>query len=440
MGEMVINILLNLINVLETGVMMYGIFCVPLTKKKLPFIGGLLLCIGFCSGGNWERYDDIYVGAFGMLLTPVIWLLWTEGKWFRRIAIYICSMMYLGLPYFIINLFVCEISGKNADIWETYEMYRFVRGMITIVAVGILTICLWRKITGYKGILDNLPTSYFIVGSICAFTATMTHNFVDSVSREYENAGVANFISLCAVVVSLVFYGLGIGCVVLDIFRKRYKEESSLKEQYLQIARNYVRTVRDNARETRKIRHDIRNHMNILHYHLENGEYQKAQNYLEEMQSHMEQSIKKTMSVNHEIVDAVLFQQQSEMGAQSIRWQIEGALPDGLPIGDFDLCTIFSDLLSNSIEACRQVEEERRYIHLQIRSLDGNLVIEVENSCNGMADIEKLGGITSKKDAENHGYGIINMKDAVRKNHGEILFESTEDKFIVRIVFCFSVK
>lgn len=154
----------------------------------------------------------------------------------------------------------------------------------------------------------------------------------------------------------------------------------------------------------------------------------------------MEQSIKKTVSVNHEIVDAVLFQQQSERGAQSIQWQIEGALPDGVPIGDFDLCTIFSNLLSNSIEACRQVEEERRYIHLQIRSLDGNLVIEVENSCNGMADIEKLGVITSKKDAENHGYGIINMKDAVRKNHGEILFESTEDKFIVRIVFCLSVK
>lgn len=52
MGEMIINILLNLINVLETGVMMYGIFCVPLTKKKLSFIGGLLLCIGFCLGGK----------------------------------------------------------------------------------------------------------------------------------------------------------------------------------------------------------------------------------------------------------------------------------------------------------------------------------------------------------------------------------------------------
>lgn len=285
-----------------------------------------------------------------------------------------------------------------------------------------------------------MPTAYFIIGSICAFTAAMTHNFVDSVSRGYENAGVANFISICAIVVSLVFYGLGIGCVVLDIFRKRYKEESRLKEQYLQIAGNYVRMVRDNARETRKIRHDIRNHMNILSYHLENGEYQKAQTYLEEMQSHMKQSIKKNVSVNHEIVDAILFQQQSEVGAQPIRWQIEGALPDGLPIGDFDVCTIFSNLLSNSIEACMQVEEERRYIHLQIRSLDGNLVIEAENSCNGMANIEKLGAITSKKDAENHGYGIINMKDTVRNNHGEILFESTEDKFIVRIVFCLSVK
>lgn len=435
MGGMIINILLNLVNVLETGVMMCGIFCVPLTKKKLPVIGGLLLCIGFCLGGNWEQYEDLSVGAFGMLLTPAIWLLWTEGKWFRRIAIYICSMMYLGLPYFIINLFVCEISGKNADIWETYEMYRILRGIVTISTVGLLTVCLMRKITRYKEILHNLPTSYFIVGSICAFTATMTHNFVDSVSREYENNGVANFISLCAVVVSLVFYGLGIGCVVLDVFRKRYKEESRLKEQYLQIARNYVRTVRDNARETRKIRHDIRNHMNILSYHLENGEYQKAQNYLEEMQLHVERSIKKSVSVNHEIVDAVLYQLQSRAGVQSIQWQIEGALPDGLPIGDFDLCTIFSNLLSNSIEACRQVEEERRYIHLRIRSLDEKLVIEVENSCHDLVEIEKLGRTTSKKDAENHGYGIINIKDAVRKNHGEILFESTKDRFIAHIIF-----
>lgn len=440
MGEMIINILLNIMGELEIAIMMCGVFCVPISKRRARLFTGLLCMVVLCAGGNWKQYNDFFIGTFGLLLPPVIWLLWTEGKWFRRLAIYICSMMYLELPYFMIDLFVSEVSREGAEVWETYEMYRLMRGMITIMAVGIVTICLWRKIAGYKEILRSLPTMYFIIGSICAFTASLTHHFVDSISREYEYVGFANFISICTIVVSLVFYGLGIGCVVLDIFRKRYKEESRLKEQYLQIARNYVRTMRNNARETRKIRHDIQNHMNILYYHLENGEYQKAQTYLEKMQSHMEQSIKKTVSVNHEIVDAVLFQQQSERGAQSIQWQIEGALPDGLPIGDFDLCTIFSNLLSNSIEACRQVEEERRYIHLQIRSLDGNLVIEVENSCNGMADIEKLRAITSKKDAENHGYGIINMKDAVRKNNGEILFESTEDKFTVRIVFCLSVK
>lgn len=440
MGEMIINIILNVMGELEIAIMMCGVFCVSISKKKVNFFIGLLCMVILCIGGNWGQYNDFLIETFGLLLPPVIWLFWTEGKWFRRIAIYICSMMYLELPYFIIDLTVSEVSGEAAEIWEIYEIYRLVRGMITIVVVVILTICLRRKITRYKEILHNLPTSYFILGSICAFTASLTHHFVDSVSREYENNGVANFISLCAVVVSLVFYGLGIGCVVLDVFRKRYKEESRLKEQYLQIARNYVRTVRDNARETRKIRHDIRNHMNILSYHLENGEYQKAQNYLEEMQLHVERSIKKSVSVNHEIVDAVLYQLQSRAGVQSIQWQIEGALPDGLPIGDFDLCTIFSNLLSNSIEACRQVEEERRYIHLRIRSLDEKLVIEVENSCHDLVEIEKLGCTTSKKDAENHGYGIINIKDAVRKNHGEILFESTKDRFIAHIIFILDEK
>lgn len=67
-------------------------------------------------------------------------------------------------------------------------------------------------------------------------------------------------------------------------------------------------------------------------------------------------------------------------------------------------------------------------------------MIEVENSSDKVIDVQCLGEITSKKDAKNHGYGILNIEDAVRKNHGEILFESLEDRFIARIVFLLSGK
>ncbi len=407
----------------------------PLRKKKLSLVLGVLLLVGFCVGGDWKEYNDAFLLTLGLLLSPAVCLSVTEGKWVRRLAIYICSVMYLGLPYLCINLLFSVISGNSVKVWEGYVVYHFTRGILTIMAMGIVAHSLRSKITGYKEIMRDLSTGYFLLGSVCVFTSSCVQAFVEEISAGYADVKFANAIAVCMIIVSIMFYALGIGSVVLDIFRKRYKEESSLKEQYLQISRDYVKTVRDNAKETRKIRHDIQNHMNILSYYLENGEYQKAQTYLGEMQSHMEQAIKKMISVNHELVDTVLFQAQSEMEEQKIRWDVEGALPQYLPIGDFDLCTIFSNLLSNSIEACMEVEEERRYIHLEIRRLEDELVIEMANSCEHLVDVGKLGEVTSKKDSKNHGYGILNMKDAIHKNHGELLFESTENEFVARILF-----
>ena len=438
MGDFIVNIVLNLMGEAETGVMMCGVLCVPITKKRLRlFMGVLCLCL-LCAGGDWYQYDNFYIETFRTLLSPAVWVSLAEGRIYRKFAIYICSIMYLGLPYSCVNCLFSVILGKPAKIMlgqNIWLWYQLARGLFTILLMGCVAILLRRKVAGYREIVRGLPTRYFIIGSVCAFSASMVHSFVDVISASYTNVKLANAISFMAIIVSAMFYAFGVGSVVLDIFRKRYKEESRLKEQYLEIAKNYVKTVRDNAKETRKIRHDIKNHMNMLSYHLENGEYQKAQAYLTDMQSHMERMVRKTVSVNHEIVDAVLFQMQSGVKGKNIRWEVEGLMPAGLPIGDFDLCTIFSNLLSNSIESCMEVEKKDRYIHLEIRSLDENLVIEVENPSAHSVDTEKLGEITSKSDKENHGYGILNIKDAVQKNHGEIRFESTEDKFTVQIVF-----
>ncbi len=435
MGDIGINIALTAMGEMETGIMMCGVFCVPITKKK-PFLAiGLLLFIVLCAGCSRNVSDDLLPLSLRVSLPIAMWMVVTEGKWFRRLAVYICSLMYLGLPYFCINFLFSAISGRSAAMWENDVAYRLVRGICTIVAAGILANVLRRKIGGYRQIVNNLPTGYFIVGSVCAFAGSLVHHFVEEFSRGYKSVGWVNIVSACAIIVSMMFYALSVVSAVLDVFRKRYKEESSLKEQYLQIAKNYVKTVRDNAKETRKMRHDMQNHMNILNYHMENGDYQKAQTYLSEMRSHMDETVRKTVSVNHEIVDAILFQMQSEAQNEKIRWEIEGLLPAELSIGDFDLCTIFSNLLSNSIEACRKVEEGKRYIHLEIRRLEDKLVIEVENPSEQVIDVARLGEVTSKRDSKNHGYGILNIRDAVRKNHGEVLFASSEGVFAARILF-----
>ena len=118
-----------------------------------------------------------------------------------------------------------------------------------------------------------------------------------------------------------------------------------------------------------------------------------------------------------------------------IRWEIDGMLPGKLGIGDFDLCTIFSNLLSNSIEACAGVHVEERAVCLEIRRFGEYLVIEIVNPAKEEVDLGRLGAGTSKGDLEHHGFGIANVKSMVKKNHGEIVFENRPGKFSVKILF-----
>lgn len=45
-----------------------------------------------------------------------------------------------------------------------------------------------------------------------------------------------------------------------------------------------------------------------------------------------------------------------------------------------------------------------------------------------------LGEMTTKKDVDNHGFVIINLKDAICKYNGEIEFQCNESQFSVSIV------
>ena len=313
-------------------------------------------------------------------------------------------------------------------------MYRIIRSGLTIITVGILAYRL-RKISGYKNILTNLHTKYFLIGSVCCLAASLVQYYIEDMSvLVYGNTGEVICVTACMVIVSAMFYGLGAGVVVLDLLRKKYQAESRLKDEYLQITREYVREVKTNARETRKMRHDLQAHTISLRYYMEHREYQKAEEYLSAMCRHTDKMIRKMPTVNHEIVDAVLLEAQIRSENLQISWKVEGSIPTEIPIGDFDLCTIFSNLLANSVEACEKLPVEQRYIHLELRQLTSHLVIELTNPAGDFVNIEKLGRITTKRDTENHGFGVSNVRTAVEKNHGDLSFEEKEGVFLARII------
>lgn len=426
---------MNIIALLEDMLMMCGIFCVPISKDKRNFLYGGMLFFSLCLGDIWIGHNSFIMLSMRLFVIPSIMLLWSRGAVIRRLAVYICSIMYLHMPYLCISLVCSGVLEKPMSALKGDIDYRIFRSLLTCAILGVLS-CKLRRTSRYYEIVRNLQAKYFLIGSICSLAASVVQHYIEDISEiVYGEVDQIIFITGCMVIVSGMFYALGVGVVVLDLLRKKYQTESRLKDEYLEITREYVRVVRDNAKETRKVRHDLQAHIISLKYYMEHGEYQKAEQYLSALQEHTMQAVRGVVTVNHEIVDAMLLEAQFKGEAYHITWEIEGILPAGLPIGDYDLCTIFSNLLANSVEACAKLSDGKRYIHLEIRQWENHLVIELTNPIQEHMILEQLGSVTSKRDARNHGYGIANVREAVERNQGELFFENQDGVFTARILF-----
>lgn len=77
MKSVAVNILLDIIWCLEDLVMMCGVFCVPVTKRKISFVGGMILFLGLCAGNIWIGIENTFYLAAKVFLTPLVLMLWT---------------------------------------------------------------------------------------------------------------------------------------------------------------------------------------------------------------------------------------------------------------------------------------------------------------------------------------------------------------------------
>ena len=58
----------------------------------------------------------------------------------------------------------------------------------------------------------------------------------------------------------------------------------------------------------------------------------------------------------------------------------------------------------------------------------------MQNPVEWSIDVETMGRRSSKKDVEEHGYGLQNVKDVVRVNDGKIEFSVKEGVFSVDVI------
>lgn len=241
--------------------------------------------------------------------------------------------------------------------------------------------------------------------------------------------------NLYLVAIAFVIIGIFIQLAAVIIFfmqRNVYKDKKQLTEKYLNEQKYHYEYLEEREKETKKFRHDFRSHMELISDLAGKHDYDKIDEYLEQMHIKVEK-LGNNVTVQNGIVDAILNQYYVNAKQYGITMEVKGRFPIDFEMDVYDICTIFSNLLSNAIEAARETEE--KYVFLECRYNDTNIIITVKNSFS--REEQNAGTLlkTRKENLDYHGYGLENVNDSVRKYNGLSDIETKDNMFIVSIVF-----
>lgn len=177
---------------------------------------------------------------------------------------------------------------------------------------------------------------------------------------------------------------------------------------------------------TRKLRHDIKNHLVALKA-LE-SQPEKLSAYLDALGNELETSFYAVQTGN-DLLNALVSQKHQLARERGVRLNCYADFREVNFLDDIDLCTIVGNALDNAIEAAAVVPEaEHRLATFKAVRRENTLLFKVENYY--LHEPLRRNGIfvTRKSDAKLHGYGMKNICAAVEKYGGNISVDTSPDK------------
>lgn len=238
-------------------------------------------------------------------------------------------------------------------------------------------------------------------------------------------------IAVLAVSISL----LGIFLLLYEMYRiaREFTRNARLDRENQLLAmesRRYMelQTYLDN---TRRLRHDFRQHLHVIAGLTETGQLEELKSYLRQYESELSEH-RPSLCVNA-AVDALAGYYDHAAGQQGVPVEWKLALPRQLPMPEADLCTILGNLLENALHASQKLPPEQRRVQVMAQMLSPAMLgLVVENRYDGM--LKKQQGILRSTKHEGTGIGLVSAETVVHKYNGSLHLETEEHLFRVNVL------
>ena len=343
----------------------------------------------------------------------------------KKRAIYV-SAMFLIIDSIMQSLSCIILELFSINYNQTY-LTKGVSVIFNIISLLLVTKLQRKRKNMIRSGLKIIPDHLYVLILVALL---LSGEMFGCIPIDFERVKIRNnIINFSAVLIVPIFMVLIIYLLFNCISKQYFENISLLMEKQVEQQVEHYKKINKLTDDLRGFRHDYKNHMICLQSLLNNKQYDEALSYVKSITNQEILDSNKFFSGN-QIADAILTDKNELAQKNNCKIIFDGSVSDEISVSN--LCTILSNALDNSIEACSKIDSDETQI-IDVKCVASEL-IQIIRISNPNLDNNAVTE-TSKADRKNHGFGLSNIRRTVERMDGQMIISSQYPTFVLEIEF-----
>ena len=365
------------LNFLETFLFYYLLFGTVIDRKTLKtkdkWILYFVLIVTSTIISVWVKRSVF--SAYGYLLTILILVLGSFLAYRKKLILLtgIASMYEAAMTLFlyVIYYLLAFIYGNQADNPQIL-FFRYHENEVSCMIQSLLLIIFFFiifKIRSWKKKKDIEAFQWvFVLCGVLLSALVLEYQKLLEYGLLYSTAGIPviqdvlkgslisflTMIVLVSVMTFLIWKNRNITGQNTFLLMKEEMEKQKYEE------------IRASIEQNKELVHDTKNQYLVISEYVKNQEYEKLENYVDEIRRNFVKINPQIYTGNH-VVDLILGQKRILAVQKGIDFQLDVTPLSSLTMEEREICSLFGNLLDNALEACEKVtDKERKKISIKI--------------------------------------------------------------------------
>ena len=384
-------------------------------RKNKFFIGASILIMLFA--GAFNAYFDIN--------SPIVYIIWSvlsislffEDHPGHLIVLSAALMYFTGIidTFSVMLIQVVLIGGGIADTdiaWWMESAY-----ILSFLLYLVVYFQLLRKNEVYLCDIEfKYKFALFIQGSIFEMFYNFVFIFFNENSEMYDwNAYTTFFVSITGAIYSIF---LTLSLAIKNVLSGRQNREL---QSFMYMQKQQYDYQLQQSVAVRRFKHDLVNHIGVLRELMSRKKVEDAIDYIDTIWN-IQDDFDLKLHTGDSFLDVIINYYFYLAEKENIEFAVSGRLTEKMPLEMVDLTSLMGNVLQNAVEAAAKAAVPK--IRIELVEHKKEIFIVVSNSVIEKINTKGSFFMTSKKDKENHGFGLKNIAAAVEKYHGEYYVDS----------------